>query len=83
MVATMSKRTQRTVPVLRMSVMVRGRSYEVLVSVYDADAPLLVASASQPGFWVVDREEYTCACPAFDWRRTCAHVEAARLVLKP
>lgn len=76
------KRHQRTVPVLRMSVMVRGRSYEVLVSVYDAAAPVLVASASQPGFWQVDRQDYTCACPAFDWRRTCAHVEAALAVLK-
>lgn len=76
----MVKQAKRPAPVLRLTVVVRGKSYECLVHLHDASAPVLVGSQSQAGFWIVARGcgVYSCACPAYDFRRTCSHIAAAQ-----
>jgi len=78
---TKQKRSTRPAPVKRITVTVKGKPYECLVHLYNPFAPVLVASASQAGFWQLEREDglFVCACPAFDFRQTCAHVTAALL----
>ena len=73
----------RKPPILRQIITIttgtRAREYEVLVDMDDPTAAVLVASASQPGFWRLLRLPlgFRCTCPAFIYRARCAHAQAA------
>lgn len=75
----MAPRIDRKPPVHRQRIQVKGKTYDVLTHTLDASWPVLVASASQEGFWICWREDgcFKCACPAFLWRGKCSHTAAA------